>query len=139
MSKNTRVREEGAPKRIPLTEQKKSLLTCPEKPGFVRRWVNDKPEDKGQRIAAFQKAGWRIVEDTVQVGDLGVENQNQSIGSGARKFVGQGTHAVLMEIEKKYFDEDQALKAERIAEIERAIYSGKDVEGKYGKIEQSDR
>lgn len=134
----TRVREVGTePKRVPLSEQKKSLMTVPEKPGFKRRWVND--NEQGQRVAAFLRAGWRIVEDTVQVGVEGVVSQNQTVGSGARKYVGAGVMAILMEIEEKYFNEDQAAKAARIDEVERAIYGGEEVDGHYGSIDAEDR
>ena len=131
MAKSARVRENEVT-RVPLHEQKKNLLTVPEKKGFVRRFVND--IEQGQRVKRFLKAGWRIVEDEEQVGDLGAINQNQSLGTGVRKHVGGNTFAVLMEIEKKYYDQDQAAKAENLDRIEDSIYKDHGVKNSYGDI-----
>lgn len=137
MASSNRVRDKSnEPQRIPLHEQKKNLLNVPEKNGFVRRIVND--VDQGQRVQAFLRAGWRIVEDESRIGDVGVENQNQSLGSGVRKYVGAGVTSVLMEIEKEYYDEDQAAKAERLDAIEASIYRGDGVDGKYGSIDREE-
>ena len=138
---NKRVRETKSPERIPLAEQNKSVLAVPPKPGFVRRWVNDDPKSAGLRINAFILAGWRIVQEEVQVGTEGVVNQNQSLGTGARKHVGGGFTAILMEIEKKYYDEDQATKMERISTTERAIYGGEGLseKTKIGEVVAEDR
>lgn len=135
---NKRVREDETQKRVPLHEQKKDILTVPQKEGFVRRFVNDYATDPGQRIARFLKAGWKVVDDESRVGTPGVENPNQSIGTGVRKYVGGGITAVLMEIEQELYDEDQESKAERQDEIEKQIFRGDGVEGRYGKIEKED-
>src|SRR3990172_6461000 len=127
---NKRVREDSNPKRIPLVEQNKSVLSVPKKAGFTRRWVNDDPKVPGLRIAAFRQAGWRIVEEDVSVGTEGVTNQNQTLGTGARKYNGSGGTMILMEIESKYYDEDQAAKMAKIDETERAIYGGEGIDDK---------
>lgn len=121
---NKRVRENTIPDRIPLSEQNKSVMSVPSKPGFVRRWVNDDPSKPGIRINAFLRAGWRIVTDDVSVGTPGIVNQNTSLGSGARKHATGGLTIVLMEIEQKYYDEDQANKMLKVDKIERAIIGG---------------
>ena len=131
MAKLARVRENEV-ERIPLHEQRKNLLTVPERKGFVRRFVND--IEQGQRVKRFLKAGWRLVEDESQVGDPGVINQNQSLGTGIRKHVGGSTYAVLMEIEKKYYDEDQAAKADKLNRIEDGLYKDHGVKNSYGDI-----
>lgn len=138
---NKRVREAGGSKRIPLSEQSKSVLTVPKKAGWVRRFVNDDPKHLGVRINRFLKAGWRIVEDSVEVGTEGVVNQNQSIGSGARKYVGGGMQAILMEIEEKYYSEDQELKADKINQLEAQIRNGQgmDDKTKIGSVALEDR
>lgn len=134
-----RVRENTSPQRIPLAEQNKSVLTVPKKEGFVRRWVMD--DKRTERVNAFLRAGWRIVADMVDVGTDGVVNQNQSLGTGARKSDRSGSTLILMEIERKYYDEDQAVKMARIDEIERAIYGGEGIKSdlKIGSIEVEDR
>jgi len=43
-------------KRIPLGTR--NILTAPKKPGFVRRFVND----KGDRIQSFKDAGWNYLD-----------------------------------------------------------------------------
>lgn len=136
-----RVRETVVPERIPLREQNKSILSVPVKPGFIRRWVNDDPKQPGIRIDSFLRAGWRIVEDSVQVGTEGVVNQNGSLGTGARKYVGSNTVAVLMEIEEQYYNEDQAAKMAELDRIEAAIYRGEGLSEKtrIGDIKIEDR
>lgn len=141
MRNETRVREteESRPERIPLNEQRKSMLDVPKKPGFVRRWVNDDSRYPGIRINNFLRAGWRVVEDSLSVGTEGVVNQNQSVGSGARKYVGGGVNAILMEIEERYYNEDQAAKAEALDKIEAQIRNGEGIEHKIGEIRFEDR
>lgn len=134
-----RVRENTSPQRIPLAEQNKSVLTVPKKEGFVRRWVMD--DKRTERVNAFLRAGWRIVTDMVDVGTDGVVNQNQSLSTGARKSDRSGSTLILMEIERRYYDEDQAVKMARIDEIERAIYGGEGIRSdlKIGNVEVEDR
>ena len=59
-------------KRIPLGSR--NILTAPKRPGFVRRFVND----KGDRITAFKDAGWNPVENT-PVGDPKLVVLHQSV------------------------------------------------------------
>lgn len=134
MAKTARVRP-NTTDRVPLHEQKKNLLTVPEKKGFVRRFVND--VEQGQRVKRFLRAGWRIVEDETKVGDPGALNQNQSLGTGIRKHMGDTTYAVLMEIEKEFYDEDQAAKMDRLDQIEKSIYKDHGVRNSYGEIGHS--
>ena len=138
---NKRVRENIVPNRIPLNEQNKSVLTVPKKEGWVRRFVNDDPAHPGVRISSFLRAGWRVVTDDVEVGTEGIVNQNNSLGTGARKYVGAGITAVLMEIEQIYYDEDQAAKMAKIDAMERAIYDGQglDTRTKIGEVSIEDR
>lgn len=123
--------EDTRPKRVPLHEQKRNILNASSKPGFVRRWVNI-VED---RVDRFLKAGYRIVEDKdVQVGDV---NENQTLGTGARKAVGQNVKAVLMEIPEDIYKEDQKAKQADItaneAGMRRKLNSGQN--GTYGDVE----
>lgn len=77
--------------------------------------------DKNSRIAQFEQNGW-VVEsaDKHQVGDRRLDNK-QSPGSAARYPVGLGDHAVLMSIDKDWYEEDQKAKAERVDATEQTI------------------
>lgn len=101
-------------KRIPLGTR--NILTAPKKPGFVRRFVND----KGDRIQSFKDAGWNAVDENVPVGDakIGVAT---SLGSLANPHVGGGQRAVLMEIPEKIYNEDRAASQAKITKIENEI------------------
>lgn len=105
---------EGTPrKRIPLGSR--NILTAQKRPGFVRRFVND----KGDRIQAFKDAGWTPVEDT-PVGDPKV-GRPSSMGSMTNPHVGAGQRAVLMEIPEKYYQEDYARAQAEITATENQI------------------
>lgn len=123
------------PKRVPIHEQRNQLSTN-QKVGFVRRWVNDIPG----RVEKFIKAGYAVVTDKdVTVGD---SDSNMALGTGARKDVGRtrhgdGTQAVLMEVPKEWYDQDQAAKANIVDAADRAMKRGKDDNEFYGDIKQS--
>lgn len=128
----------GRPKRVPLFDQR-DMMTVPTKPGYVRRWVND----VGIRVERFKLAGWTIVDDAeVQVGELGVTDNNVALGSGARKHVGRtrttdNTYAVLMEIPEEWYREDQAAKMAKVDETEAEIRRKTREENFYGEFHQS--
>ncbi len=114
--KSTRKRpEDNRPERVPLHEQKNLMTTRDVRPGYVERWVNDST----QRIAAMELAGWNIKENAGQVGDIGAVNQNQSLGTDARKDTGEDkrhgkpTYAILMETPKKLYEADQKAKQDK--------------------------
>jgi hypothetical protein len=123
------------PKRVPIHEQRDQMTTS-QKVGFVRRWVNDIPG----RVDKFLRAGYELVSDKdVTVGE---DNSNMALGTGARKNVGRtrqgdGTQAILMEIPKELYDEDQKAKAAQVDASERAMKRGKDDNDFYGDIKQS--
>jgi hypothetical protein len=133
MNKTARVRENDVPKRVPLHEQRRDLLTVPPKEGYVRRIVND--SENGQRIERFKLAGWSIVEDPkTQVGAPEVVNRNVSLGSGVSIAVGSGQRAVLMEIPKDLYDKDQDAKEQRLKLQERSMYEQNKKEGLVGRV-----
>lgn len=126
------------PKRVPIHEQRDQLST-EQKPGFVRRWVNDIPG----RVERFLKGGYEIVrDDDVKVGDDGVTDNNIALGSGARKNVGrtragEGTQAVLMEIPKELYEEDQKAKQAKVDEADRVLKRNIRENDFYGDIKQT--
>lgn len=124
------------PKRIPMHEQKRDRLTVVgADPNYHYRIVNDVDD----RVERLKLAGYEIAEEKVGIGDLGVENNNISLGSGARMHVGKGVKAVLMKIPKEIFAEDQRAKQREIDKNEASIkrkLNSKD-EGTYGDVEIS--
>lgn len=111
-------------KRIPLGSR--NILTAPKRPGFVRRFVND----KGDRITAFKDAGWNPVENT-PVGDPKI-GRPSSIGSMTNPSVGDGQRAVLMEIPEKYYQEDYTASQAKITAVENEMKRESKTPGKDG-------
>lgn len=100
--------------------------------GFHYRIVNDIDD----RIVEFQEAGYEVVKDTdVSIGDKRVD-KSSNLGGAKHFAVGGGQKAVLMRIRQDWYDEDQAEKANQIAQQELAIkkdaLGGTDY-GKYGR------
>lgn len=101
-------------KRVPLGTR--NILTAPQRPGFVRRFVND----KGDRIESFKAAGWNAVDGEVPVGDPKI-GRPASLGSLANPHVGGGQRAVLMEIPEEIYNEDRAASQAKITKVENEI------------------
>jgi len=112
-------------KRVPLGTR--NILTAPKKPGFVRRFVND----KGDRIENFKAAGWNLVDETVQVGDPKI-GKASSLGSLVNPHVGGGQKALLMEIPEEFYNEDKAAAQAKITRIENEIKRNSKIPGKDG-------
>lgn len=118
-------------KRIPLGTR--NILTAPSRPGFVRRFVND----KGDRIQMFKDAGWETVTGAGEAGDdkLG---RATSMGSGTNPHVGAGQRALLMEIPEEIYHQDIAQSQAEITQVENQIKrnsASEDRNGLSGKIE----
>lgn len=116
---------ESPRKRVPLGTR--NILTAPKRPGFVRRFVND----KGDRVQSFKDAGWNAVDNKVQVGDPKI-GQAGSLGSLANPHVGGGQRAVLMEIPEKFYNEDRAASQANITKVENEIKRKSKTPGKDG-------
>jgi hypothetical protein len=118
---------EGRAERIPLGSHRQKLVSD-TRPGFVRRWIND----KGARLQYAMQGAWSFVRkdgSTAKSSDPG-EGVSQVVGT---KEGGEPMRAYLMEIRKDWFDKDQAAKQERIDEREAQINRGKDEHGEVGK------
>lgn len=118
-------RVRNRPQRTPIG--RRNVLTAEQRPGYVRRWVND--EDG--RIAMFQEAGYEPVKTPTEVGDPMAGNASQ-LGSVVRKPVGGGKTAVLMEIPEEFYLEDQAAKEAHLKAKEGALLDEVKGEGFYG-------
>lgn len=128
--------EKARVKRVPMHEQKRDRLTVVGRdPKYHYRIVNDVDD----RIERLKLGGYEIAEEKVGIGDDGIENNNISLGSGARMHVGKGVKAILMKIPKELYDADQKDKQREIdkneAAIKRKASSGDD--GTYGEVEIS--
>lgn len=118
--------------RKPLHQRGPMVISGDKDPDFVYRFVND----NGSRIHNFQQAGYEIVEDNgLTVGDTRVSDAS-SLGSAKRVISNDGTNSILMRIKKEYYEEDQAAKADLLAEQEAAMKQEAS-QGMYGSIKLS--
>lgn len=124
------------PERIPVGQRNR--LTAPQRPGYVRRWVNNEPG----RLQMFEQAGYKMVTDqnydpanpgVVRVGDPSV-GKPTPMGSTVVEEVGGGKRAVLMEQRQDWYLEDQKLKQNKINEMEAQIKRRPNKDGFYGDI-----
>ena len=93
---------------------------------MVPYWFND--TDHGERIRAAQDGGYEFVtaEGYEKLGDT---NEAQEKGSKIKKLVGthkdgRPMYAFLMAIKRKWYEEDQAKKAEQNNMVDEAILGG---------------
>lgn len=122
----SRAERTNRPKRTPLGMR--NILTTDQRPGYVRRWVND-VED---RVKQAKEAGYEPVMTQTEVGDERVGADTQ-MGAIVSRSVGGGRRAVLMEIPKVFYDEDQAAKQKRVDHIEAGLQPGRG-DGQYGDL-----
>lgn len=110
--------------RVPLGAPRLKLKVD-EKPGVVRRWIND----KDSRLLYAEEGGYRYVERLTNVGTPDVIPGNTDLGSRTSKVVGtneDGTplRAYLMEIDHDDYVKDQEAKEEAILATEDTIRNG---------------
>jgi len=138
-----RSREEitkSRPKRVPIHEQRDTLSTT-QKPGFVRRWVNDVVG----RLDKFDRAGWVPADrNDVDVNHGEVTGSNTALGTGVSKDVGRtragdGTQAILMEIPVELYEEDQKAKQKVVDESDRAMKKNIRDNDFYGEVKRETR
>jgi len=115
-------------KRIPVSGNRNIMTVQDKDPNFVYRWVNDVEN----RVQVFERGGWKLVEDSHQIGDRTAES-SKGVSKAISKYVGMNRTSYLMRIEKEYYTEDQAAKAAKLTEQETAMLAGeKSSEGRYG-------
>ena len=107
-------------KRRPLV--RKGVLMAEERPGFIRRWVN---EDFG-RVESLMEIGWQPVEGRGQdISDSRIQ-VNTSLGNVVRRVVNRSHEAsaktaILMEIPEELYREIEEARYERNRRTERAL------------------
>ena len=123
--------ETGRNTRVPLGVAR-AKLSVPTRKGYVRRWVND---TEG-RLQMAEQGGYQYATDqSLQIGNPDVDNQNRDLGARISRVVDKttGQKAYLMEIKEEFYREDQAAKAKKVAAVDNLIKTGKldDDEGRY--------
>jgi len=93
--------------------------------GMVPRWFND----QDGRIQRALAGGYKFVkpEHAMSLGSGAIHEGNSDEGTRVSKIVTKGEpviRAFLMEISKKFYDEDQALKEERNRQVDKALNIG---------------
>lgn len=115
---------EGRNSRVPLGVAR-SKLSVPTRPGYVRRWIND----KDGRLQMAQEGGYEFVEDpNLQIGGgADIDSENRDLGARISRVVSQSTgqKAYLMEIKEEFYREDQKAKVRKVEEVDKRIREGK--------------
>lgn len=102
------------------------VLTYKERPGYVRRVVND----VGDRIERLKGLGWEVVDEPgIRIGDQRAIDSNKNPEGSPYFPVGENMMAVLMEIPKEIWDADREVKREAVNRIEREIRNQHKKEG----------
>ena len=118
------------PTRIPVGAARDILTVHGQDPNYVYRWVLDDPRRPG-RLQRFKDGGYEVVTDTNEVG-MNTVDRGKKLGSAITRPDG-GSTLVLMRILKEWYDEDQALKAEKLNELEQSMVAdARGDEGRYG-------
>lgn len=126
---NTRVSTRT--KRTPVNGRNVLTVTGKE-PGYVYRVVNM----TGDRVNQFLDAGYELVDaKDVRVGDRRVDSATPE-GSQAQVVVNKldGQRAVVMRIKQEWYDEDQKLKQEEVAKLEKSITQNLAGKADYGQV-----
>jgi len=116
-------------KRVPLGVQRLKMA-MKNRPGFKRRWVND----KGDRLTQAMEGGYNLVpRDGAEFTEEDVANRNDSLNNAICKPVNSGEiKAYLMEIPTALYKADQKIKADAINETEEGLRRGSDAHGRPG-------
>ena len=122
--------------RIPVGAARDILTVQGQDPNYVYRWVLDDPKRPG-RLQRFKDGGYEIVTDVSETGDKSVD-RGKKLGSAITRPDGSST-LVLMRISKEWYDEDQALKADKISDLEETMVADVKADGGYGNMTISRR
>lgn len=123
-SRPTDRNEAGRRTRVPLG-MKQTALAAEQRPGYVRRWVND----TSGRLQQAEDGGYTFVssDQTAKSTDVGARI-SRVVGKNEN---GEGMRAYLMEIPQEWYDEDQRAKQKPVNEFEAALQGKPTFEGGY--------
>jgi len=113
-------------KRVPFGAIRTKLQVDEKMPGYVLRWFND----VDGRIEQAIRGGYVYVspDEVSSLGQGAIHEQNSDVNAKVSKIVSKGkrdsVRAFLMKIKQEWYDEDQAAKEEKNAEIDRALMKG---------------
>jgi len=105
------------PKRTPVGQRSKMKWDCP---GNDVEWHYRVVNDVENRVQEFIEGGYEIVTGDHDLTSPEVGDPSQ-LGSACRKYVGGGTHGVLMRIRKDWYDEDQKTKMNLVDNTEKSM------------------
>ena len=110
--------------RLNLAGHEMRLPPVPDRPGWVRRWVND----VGSRVPFLMERGWRFVQRGAApdvTTSMGRGNTDVGGGVSVVSTMGEGPVPVrLMEIPKKLYDMQMDAIHEPVRKTEQAIRAG---------------
>jgi len=106
--------------RIPVASNRAPLVVRNfDHDNFAGRWVDDRDD----RIAMFLDAGYEFVPKSVKNSSVDkTVDSSSGLDSRMTKPGGKGKTLYLMQLPKKFFNEDQLAKQKEIDDTERAIY-----------------
>lgn len=107
--------DESRRTRVPLGT-KRTRLYAKERPGYVRRWVND----EAGRLSRAVDGGYEFVTDP----NMRSDESGKVCTQAGTDSTGAPMKVYLMEIRREWYEEDQAEKQARVDEIDRAILGG---------------
>jgi hypothetical protein len=119
------------PRRVPIGQRSRISLRDRD-PNYHYRLVNVNLDSDPDRVQNLMDIGYEVVPKKAvgKTGDTRVDNAS-AMGSASEVSVGQGTKAVWMRIDRKYFEEDQAAKQ---AEVDRTEQRAQKDGADYGKV-----
>ncbi len=129
MSKLDR-QETRQPVRVPVASNRAPLVVKGfDHENFSGRWVSD----ENDRLAAFLEGGYEFVTRGMisSAGEATVES-SKGMDSRISKSGGQGVTLYLMRLPRNLYDEDQAVKARNVDQIEKSMKSPQP--GTYGTV-----
>jgi len=116
--------------RVPLTGLRQKLFVDKKykKPGYVCRWFND----QRSKLEDAENAWWAYVTDDVHVGEG--EDGKDKLSTKVRQNVGtkesgEPLYAYLMEIQEKFYKEDEAARDKHLDATDNAIRRGEGAGG----------
>lgn len=102
-------------------------LDAPQRPGYVRRWVDDNPT----RIMEMQELGYDFVHEQAGTGAKRTDGQGSRISRmGGKRDDGSPHHLVLMETPAAEYAQGVQEREDQLKPFEAALRAGADTTGR---------